>query len=46
MADAELVRYMTPPAARAGNSRVFSDAQVQRIGSELQRIASDKRGGV
>ncbi len=26
------------PAARAGNSRVFSETQVERIGSELRRI--------
>lgn len=30
------------PAYRAGNSRVFSDESVARIGSELKRIAEDR----
>ena len=32
------------PVAVAGNLRVFSEAQVQRIESELRRIAADRRG--
>lgn len=30
------------PAGRAGNARVFTEADVVRIESELQRIARDK----
>lgn len=32
------------PIVRAGNVRVFSDANVDRIASELRRINNDKRG--
>jgi Ni,Fe-hydrogenase III large subunit len=30
---------------RAGNARVFDEPAVERIASELKRIASDKEGG-
>lgn len=30
------------PTSRAGNARVFSDAAVEMIGSELQRIERDR----
>ena len=33
------------PASRAGNARVFSETDVERIASELRRIASLKREG-
>ena len=33
------------PAKRAGNARVFSDADVQYIESELSRIDADRNGG-
>jgi hypothetical protein len=33
------------PAGIAGNVRLFDEAAAQRIGSELQRIADDRRGG-
>jgi hypothetical protein len=33
------------PSSRAGNLRVFSEAAVQRIGSELRRIDAEKQGG-
>jgi hypothetical protein len=33
------------PIAVAGNSRVFDEAAVQRIDSELKRIESDRNGG-
>lgn len=32
------------PESRAGNSRVFSDAAVNRIASEIRRIDAEKRG--
>jgi DNA-binding transcriptional MerR regulator len=32
------------PAAKAGNARVFDDAQVARIAAELRRIARDREG--
>ena len=33
------------PISVAGNSRVFDEPAVQRIGSELKRIADDRNGG-
>ncbi len=33
------------PAGRAGTARVFSDAAVERIASELRRIDEAKEGG-
>ncbi len=33
------------PAGTAGNARVFDEAAVQRIASELKRIAADREGG-
>ena len=30
------------PSGRAGNARVFTDADVERIASELRRIDSEK----
>jgi hypothetical protein len=33
------------PLATAGNSRVFSEASVEHIASELRRIESDRQGG-
>jgi hypothetical protein len=33
------------PVAIAGAARVFSDADVQHIASELRRIAEEKEGG-
>lgn len=33
------------PASHAGNCRVFSEDDVVRIGSEIQRIDSKKEGG-
>jgi DNA-binding transcriptional MerR regulator len=32
------------PTGWAGNARVFTDADVARIGSELKRIAAEKEG--
>lgn len=32
------------PAGRAGNLRVFTEADVQHIASELQRIDADRGG--
>jgi hypothetical protein len=32
------------PRGRAGNARVFSDADVQQLASELRRIADDLGG--
>jgi DNA-binding transcriptional MerR regulator len=32
------------PTNRAGNARIFTDADVERIGSELRRIANQKKG--
>ena len=32
------------PIGRAGNARVFSEASVRHIGSELHRIAEDREG--
>ena len=33
------------PAGTAGNARVFTEADVQHIASELKRIESDRNGG-
>jgi hypothetical protein len=33
------------PSGWAGNSRVFSDADVQHVASELARIERDREGG-
>jgi DNA-binding transcriptional MerR regulator len=33
------------PESRAGSSRVFSEATVNRIASELHRIETDRGGG-
>jgi DNA-binding transcriptional MerR regulator len=32
------------PTSRAGNARIFTDADMERIGSELRRIANQKKG--
>lgn len=33
------------PAGWAGNSRVFDEPAVNRVASELRRIAADRQGG-
>ena len=33
------------PASRAGHVRIFTEADVERIGSELRRIDAEKGGG-
>jgi len=32
------------PSGRAGNARIFTDADVERIASELRRIERDREG--
>lgn len=33
------------PASRAGNARIFTDADMERIGYELHAIADQEKGG-